>query len=1732
MSSAQNCIRCNKQLPLTARLRKCPSCGYPVRIISPQASAPRRRAWLLLPVALLAIVVVVLVRNSGKTPSTNSPSIPQVPETFVTVAAPDVPESTELGWKLAYDEAGRITNTVNPAGQQTNIHYEEDAKKIVKKVIRELPGGEVVSLGFDGNGQRTTMSDSLGSVAYEYDGLGRLTAVKREGSPEIRYAYDSQDRVSLFRVGDDYSLKYVYDFLGRIEAIETPAGRIGYAYSAKDRTVQRTLPNSVQTKWHHAPSGQLAKIEHTSSNKTLIASFAYEYRPDGLIREVSETSPAGENKIAYEYDNVQRLISVVDSRGRRTSYRYDALGNRLQATEPERTDSASTFDWVGRLVRHRGERCAHDAAGNVIQYVGDKGPVKLTHTAEGQLKSAKTDKTTVNCQYDGEGNLLRRDVDGRATTFVTDPLAETWRPLVASEAGGSQTAYLWDANAPLAEKVNGEWRFFLHNHQDSVRCVVDASGKVVERPDYCPFGRLLTDTGSNLRPGFAGLFYDPQTAFYLTKARAYDPALGRFMQMDPQHRIPLGSQKDLVSYSYCGADPVNFVDRNGAAPTSFDVERRWTVVTPAIPRAVQIHPQIAATLSFLPRSWDEAKGVLNFGNWAGANRAPARGFIIPAEEKGWQQWAMAQRLPRWIDPVDKGAFYHDLRLGRLSAFDPKLNCFSLNDLAVGIIHQQLASDWKAAAGRPDTTIAGRMAANSFASVFQAFANISYVWSSLPSLGGKHTILPGSIAAPSTGGGERKGGTSPPSPFLAAHLTSVAPLSNAEMRAIGTAKSFSALWEVMNGNDNRSKPPAPIGGVSLAGAGNTLAPLGRLRGVSVDGQGRLVLIAEKHPTIELPPVRLDDVVTVFRGVYDNKSPFVSIDPDPKDPNGPTMNIRHSPGTANTYVGWVLFEADRVMKTYSLGKDNLTGEQFRSKISEHDAYLRLLFSGPQNDKNEQLWERFWIVPSSVTHHTAKDGRTALTEVPLKLRTEAMVMRDGKLVTAPKGQSSKSAEFFTRWFTKNYEAIARESRPRTPKGSGMDTDVPVFAELQRLAVIVAVAERLRDQGVPMPGWMRDYPVKPFTFPTTTPATTAEQTVGNAKYSVYGGVTLTAPPDQVRTIESPEAEALAPVVRAAVTDIQAMATVPVGQETLQATALPAPAAVALGANRLNEADLRIPLAAGYDLPFVRAFDSFHAPTDVFGPSWTLDLPRLSKRVGAPAETPGLRRVYYELDSPLGSVNGVFADVKHVAEANGQLLVPAVAGEFLGLADSADLGIPTQLLMFRDGRKWHFDAAGDLVAVEAAPLTLRFHRDKARRLERIDGSCGQAKASIRLEYNPRGFVQKATGSDGQLVTYLYDAGGRLERVVRPTGKIEYKYQGSLVAAVLEDGLPPRRFEYNPGGGLRQEQWGSKTPIVYNVAPGRAGTTIKVSNGTPDVASSSCEYDARFRPIREVLADGSTAAWRYPADGSTETTITPVEGKPWVVTRTADGRQETYQVPGLEPQIAEFDAAGRLTAVRRGKELISSQSWLPNGLLARDSDATAARQFSYAPGGLLAKVRLTPANGDGREGVELGYDAAGRPDKMTDESGAVTQLKYDTAGRPQSVTVPGGEVTFSFDATGRPQSTTTSWGQVESIDYDKSSGQPKRLELKVDGTTAFAEYDRGRPRHIRQFDGGETTLTYPDKPDAPPTAIRTPNDLLLKIEYGEKSRVKRVKCGETLWVEYEVNARGQPTGLRLTAVGR
>src|SRR5713101_5263013 len=104
--------------------------------------------------------------------------------------------------------------------------------------------------------------------------------------------------------------------------------------------------------------------------------------------------------------------------------------------------------------------------------------------------------------------------------------------------------------------ANSTAYFYTRDHLGSVREMTDASGTVVARYDYDPFGRSTTVIGTN-KPdfNFTGLYRHSKSNLDLAVRRFYDPDLGRCLNRDP-----LGNAETLQGpnlYGYVGNNSVN-----------------------------------------------------------------------------------------------------------------------------------------------------------------------------------------------------------------------------------------------------------------------------------------------------------------------------------------------------------------------------------------------------------------------------------------------------------------------------------------------------------------------------------------------------------------------------------------------------------------------------------------------------------------------------------------------------------------------------------------------------------------------------------------------------------------------------------------------------------------------------------------------------------------------------------------------------------------------------------------------------------------------------------------------------------------------------------------------------------------------------------------------------------------------------------------------------------------------
>jgi len=165
--------------------------------------------------------------------------------------------------------------------------------------------------------------------------------------------------------------------------------------------------------------------------------------------------------------------------------------------------------------------------------------------------------------YDFEGRRISRTVYGSPN--VTTKYCYDGEQVVAEYSGSTlvkKFVYGPGIDEPICMiAVAGESETVYYYHFDglgSVAALSDVNSVIVERYSYDVFGEPNTTSSIGNPYLFTGRRYDDEVSMYYYRARYYKPGIGRFLQTDP-----IGYAGGLNLYTYCGNDPINWIDPLG-----------------------------------------------------------------------------------------------------------------------------------------------------------------------------------------------------------------------------------------------------------------------------------------------------------------------------------------------------------------------------------------------------------------------------------------------------------------------------------------------------------------------------------------------------------------------------------------------------------------------------------------------------------------------------------------------------------------------------------------------------------------------------------------------------------------------------------------------------------------------------------------------------------------------------------------------------------------------------------------------------------------------------------------------------------------------------------------------------------------------------------------------------------------------------------------------------------------
>ncbi len=225
----------------------------------------------------------------------------------------------------------------------------------------------------------------------------------------------------------------------------------------------------------------------------------------------------------------------------------------------------------------------------------NEGAAALADTTIQRITYASFDRPLTISGNGYTATLTYTDDYSRTTMTIRSPLLKdpffkrTYIGNYEADSYGTQRKnierYYIGGNAYSAPAVyvrinSGQWKlhYIYRDYQGSVTDITDASGTVVHRMRYSPWGKLLHTDGTPytrseelstdydrllfLGRGYTGHEYLPWFGLVNMNARLYDPAIGRFLSPDPYVQMPDFSQ-NFNRYAYAFNNPMKFVDPDG-----------------------------------------------------------------------------------------------------------------------------------------------------------------------------------------------------------------------------------------------------------------------------------------------------------------------------------------------------------------------------------------------------------------------------------------------------------------------------------------------------------------------------------------------------------------------------------------------------------------------------------------------------------------------------------------------------------------------------------------------------------------------------------------------------------------------------------------------------------------------------------------------------------------------------------------------------------------------------------------------------------------------------------------------------------------------------------------------------------------------------------------------------------------------------------------------------------------
>lgn len=485
-----------------------------------------------------------------------------------------------------YDAWGRTATTTDGDNHTTTAFYNGldevtelryDGGSSATCSTSDANAGKCIGYTYDPDGNLYTRQDATGTTTYITDSTGNLYQETLPGSVTSSVTYDADGNILTY-TDPGGTVTYHYDPANRLWDLAEPGGTCpsyptvptypstlctGFTFNNNGLETAVEYPSGETNSNGYDTSGRQTSLQTTTPTLGTIVNRTYSYTKTGsdtMLLQSAVDSVAG-TTTTYGYDGLNRLTSASGGPGGNYTYSYDADSNRTKQTVGSSStyyhyNAADQLCWSGST---NGSSCTTTPSGDTSYTFDGAG----NQTAAGTTSSSYNSKNqttaigSTNFAYTGAGQSQRTTAG--STSYSNNLLGLT------QTSGGSSIYFTRTPDGQLISMRQGAGSgstnsYYTTDDMGSVINLVNAAGtSTVASYSYDPYGTSLSATGTLASTNpyrYATGYYDAASGLLKLGERYYNPALGRFTQVDPTHQ-------EANAYAYASCNPASFDDPNG-----------------------------------------------------------------------------------------------------------------------------------------------------------------------------------------------------------------------------------------------------------------------------------------------------------------------------------------------------------------------------------------------------------------------------------------------------------------------------------------------------------------------------------------------------------------------------------------------------------------------------------------------------------------------------------------------------------------------------------------------------------------------------------------------------------------------------------------------------------------------------------------------------------------------------------------------------------------------------------------------------------------------------------------------------------------------------------------------------------------------------------------------------------------------------------------------------------------